>query len=166
MKIKYPTYRQISWPLAIPQLLAIVFLLFLTNLILGANNPYKLMLGVGIYLAYSFSSRQIILGEHRRGMRLLQKHNFQDAIRCFEKSYTFFQKHSWIDKFRSIVLMSCSLMSYREMALINLAFCYVQIGNGGEAKKYYQQALKEFPKSVMANVALSFIQTFEKNKNS
>ena len=166
MKIKYPVYRQISWPLVFPQLITLFLLIFLWTLILGANNSHAPMIGAGIYLVYSFGSRQIISSEHRKGMRLLRKHSFHDAIQCFEKSYAFFQRHPWVDKFRSVVLMSCSSMSYREMALINLAFCYVQIGNGEEAKKYYQQALQEFPKNGMANIALSFIQTFEKNKNS
>ncbi|MFO1522653.1 MAG: tetratricopeptide repeat protein [Kiritimatiellia bacterium] len=45
-------------------------------------------------------------------------------------------------------------MSFREMALVNLAVCHAQIGNGTKSKQYYQQALAEFPKSALAQMAL------------
>jgi len=58
-------------------------------------------------------------------------------------------------------MMSPSAMSYREMALINIAFAYSQIGNGKRAKEYYERAQKEFPNSGMANAALKMIESLE-----
>lgn len=52
-------------------------------------------------------------------------------------------------------------MSYREMALVNIAFAYSQIGNGERAKAYYQHALEEFPNSSMAIAALRLIESVE-----
>ena len=69
--------------------------------------------------------------------------------------------HPWIDRYRSIVLMSCSAISYREMALVNMGFCYGQIGEAQKAKECYQAAVDAFPSSAMAASALRMIDTFE-----
>ena len=61
-------------------------------------------------------------------------------------------------------MMSPSAMSYREMALINIAFAYSQIGNGIKAKEYYQQTQQEFPDSGMANAALKMIESVEQSR--
>ena len=59
--------------------------------------------------------------------------------------------------------MSASAMSYREMALCNIAFCYSQIGKGMKAIEYYQRVLKEFPNSGLAQSALRMIESGEDN---
>ena len=50
------------------------------------------------------------------------------------------------------------------MALLNIAFCHAQLGNGELAKEYYQKTLHEFPDSGMAKASLNMIETFEKEK--
>jgi tetratricopeptide (TPR) repeat protein len=91
---------------------------------------------------------------HRRGIALFKKKSFSEAIPQFEKSYTFFKNNSWIDRFRFITFMSSSRISYTEMALINMAFCYGQIGDGKRSIELYEKALKEFPDSEMAKASL------------
>ena len=59
-------------------------------------------------------------------------------------------------------MMSRSAMSYREMAQINIAFAYSQIGDSAKAKQYYQRALDEFPHSGMARAALRMIDSVER----
>jgi TolA-binding protein len=48
-------------------------------------------------------------------------------------------------------------MTYQEMALVNIAFCYGQLGDGSNAKKYYQQTISEFPESGMAQAGLNLM---------
>jgi len=60
-------------------------------------------------------------------------------------------------------MMSPSAMSFREMALINIAFAHSQIDNGEKAKHYYQRALDEFPNNGMAIVALRMIESAEQS---
>ncbi len=55
--------------------------------------------------------------------------------------------------------MTPSAMSYREMALCNIAFCYSQIGKGEQALKYYQQAISEFPDCGLAEAAIRMIES-------
>ena len=83
------------------------------------------------------------------------------AIEEFKKSYNFFCRHTWIDKYRCITLLSSRRSSYTEMALLNIAFCYTQSKNAKLSKEYYQKVLEFFPESEMAKSALNMISSFE-----
>lgn len=98
---------------------------------------------------------------HRKGIQLYKKAQFKEAILFFERSYDFFNKHAWIDRWRSITLLSASQASYREMALVNIAFCHSQSGNGAAAKDFYAKAINEFPDSNLAKSALRLIESLE-----
>ena len=127
-------------------------------------NPEKAFLfGAMTYLVISFSLRNLIPKDHRNGIKKNNVENFKDAIPDFEKSYAFFKKYEWIDKYRFITLLSSSKMSYREMALANIGFCYSQIGDGIKSKEYYERTLKEFPESGLAKSALKMMSAMEKN---
>lgn len=158
---RVPTVRPISWPATIPQLLVLS-----TAVTIGwfaTQSTSGVVWGAAVYLIYSIGSRKLIPRAHRRGIRLSQTQQFEDAIRAHQESYEFFSRHSWVDRYRSITMMSPSAMSYREMALINIAFAYSQIGNGKKAKEYYERAQKEFPNSGMANAAIKMIESFEQS---
>jgi tetratricopeptide (TPR) repeat protein len=119
--------------------------------------------GALTYLLLSFSLRNFVPMDHRNGIKKNNAGHFQAAISDFEKSYTFFKRYEWIDKYRFITLLSASKMSYREMALANIAFSYGQIGNGKKSKEYYERTLKEFPESGLAKSALRMISSMENN---
>ena len=72
-------------------------------------------------------------------------------------SYGFFNKKQWIDKYRFIILLSASRISYKEMALLNIAFCYGQLGDGKRSREFYEKTLTEFPDSEMAKTALNML---------
>jgi len=54
-------------------------------------------------------------------------------------------------------------MTYREMALINIAFAHSQIGDGRTAKAYYERTLRDFPQNSIARAALRLIHSVEKS---
>lgn len=124
-----------------------------------ADPSHSLVIGAAAYLAYSWGSRAFMAASHRRGMRLWHRGQFEEAIAQFEKSYHHFSRNSWIDRFRSITMLTPAVMSYREMALINIAACYVQLGEIETAKKRYQLALDEFPKSDLARRGLQELES-------
>ncbi len=152
-----PTVRQISWIATIPQFAAIVVLVTLCCLAFGVSNGP--LVGSGIYLVYSFGSRLLLVRDHKRGLILLNAGRFKEAIEAFEESYRFFSEHLWIDRFRSIVLMSPSAMTYHEMALCNIAFAYSQMGDGAGAEGYYRRTLDEFPENGLAKASLKMIES-------
>ena len=121
MSSKTPTIKQISWISIILQLMTMGIIMLLWHLI----NPEKAMLyGVLTYLAISLSLRNLIPRDHRNGMKKVKNENFKDAIFDFNKSYEFFDKNKWVDKYRFLTLLSSSRISYKEMALNNISFCY------------------------------------------
>jgi tetratricopeptide (TPR) repeat protein len=113
------------------------------------------------YLAYSFGSKAILLKHHRRGINLSKFGLFREAITEFESSYSFLSKYPWIDKYRFLTMLDSSAIPYREMALCNIGYSYVQLGEKVRAKEYYQKALVEFPQSEMAKSGLEHVESRE-----
>jgi tetratricopeptide (TPR) repeat protein len=92
---------------------------------------------------------------------LIKEGKFEEAIACFEKSYHFFSRNSWIDKYRYVTLFSASKMSYKEMALCNIAFCYSQVNEGLKAIEYYERTLQEFPENGLAKTGLKMLNSVQ-----
>jgi tetratricopeptide (TPR) repeat protein len=88
---------------------------------------------------------------------MVRRQNFADAVRHFERSFEFFEIRPWLDNYRAFLLLSPSSISYREMALANAGFCYSQIGDGVNARKYYERCLEMFPDSMLASTALQML---------
>lgn len=162
MAQRVPTVRPISWPATIPQLVAGAAAVTIGWF--ATRSASGLCWGAAVYLIYSFGSRKLILRAHCRGIRFAQTQQFEAAIRAHEESYEFFARHSWLDRYRSITMMSPSAMSYREMALLNIAFAYSQIGDGKKSKEYYRRAHEEFPDSGMGSAALKLIESVERSR--
>jgi tetratricopeptide (TPR) repeat protein len=156
-----------SWA-AVALHLAIILALVLitTGLWWDTIRFYSLSLAGAIYLLYSRGSKILLLRHHRNGMQQLVQQQFEEAIKSFQKSADFFTKYGWIDRFRAITFLSPSAISYKEMALINIAFCYSQLGNIDLMKKQYELALAEFPESYMAQSALNFIATIQNSPST
>lgn len=148
-----------SWSRTVPQLLAIVALIGLVWPLFGSEEKHLAsVIGAGVYLLYAHFSKMFIASAHRRGLNLLAEKKYQSAIREFEQSHMFFTRYPQMDQFRAVVLMSPSIWSYREMALLNIAFCYGQLGEASMAKTYYEQVLSDFPDNDYAMNALKFIE--------
>lgn len=95
-------------------------------------------------------------------MRLARQQAFREAIDKFQRSYGFLEKYPWLDKYRFITMLDSSARSYREMALCNIAYSYVQLDDLASALKYYEKALEEFPQSEMAQSGLEYVAQIEK----
>lgn len=154
-----PVVKQVAWISIIPQL-AILFLIGLIWYLCGAENP--VFPTAATYLGLGFILRNIVAKDHRKGMQLVKKHDYMQAIPFFEASYQFFADNAWVDKYRYLTLLSSSGMYYREMALCNIAFCYSQIGEGQKARAYYQRVLEAYPSNGLAQTALRMMESIEK----
>ena len=163
MKTELPVVRKTAWGYVSAQL---VLLLLLTLLLWKVFFPTNLSLAAAyaaiVYLVYSFGSKTVLLRYHREGMRLSRQQSFREAIDQFQKSYEFLEKNPWLDKYRFITMLDSSGRSYREMALCNIAYSHVQLGDQASALKYYEKALKEFPQSEMAQSGLEYVTRIEK----
>ncbi|NRD19492.1 hypothetical protein HNV08_05490 [Winogradskyella eckloniae] len=158
MSAKVPTVRQTNWISIIPHFIVMGIII----LIWYQFHPENAFLyGALTYLVISIALRNFIARDHRKGIKNNHAEKFKAAISDFEKSYAFFKKNEWIDQYRFVTLLSSSKISYREMALANIGFCYAQIGDGVNSKAYYERTLKEFPESVLAKTALKMMSAME-----
>jgi tetratricopeptide (TPR) repeat protein len=140
--------------------IAIQVLLFV---ILGAvfyqiDNRYYFIYAIVVFYILFLLLRFGIPRAHIKGVSLYKKGKYEEAIPYFEKSYEFFDKNKWIDKFRFVTMLSSSNISYREMALLNKAFCLAQTGKKKDAITAYKNVLVLFPDSKMAVSALSMLE--------
>ena len=147
----------------IPQILLIAALFYMYNLYV---QPTAVAL---IYAFISFCAIVVVLrmaipSNHRKGVSYLKKKDFERAFREFERSFAFFSRHRWIDKYRFVVLLSSSKTSYTEMALLNLGFCSAQVGKTAQAKEYYKKAIDLFHGSEFAEQSLAAIEQIEKSE--
>jgi tetratricopeptide (TPR) repeat protein len=158
MASKKPIVKQVALLSFFPQLALLMGMIFVARWM-----GFKIFIipGALMYLAISLPLRFGVPHHHRKGISLFKKGLFEEAIPFFEKSYSFFKRNSWIDKYRYIVLLSSSQISYTEMALLNIAFCYGQSGDGKKSKTYYEKALAEFPDSEIAETSLQMFQSAE-----
>lgn len=151
-----PVVRQIAWRSVLVQLLLFIILSIVFGIMLRSFiNGFDLALI--LFFVASLLLRFLVPQNHRQGVSYYRSGNYAQAISEFEKSYAFFTRHAWIDKYRCIILLSSSKISYTEMALVNIAFCYTQMGDGNKAKEYYEKALSQFPDSGIAQTALQMI---------
>jgi tetratricopeptide (TPR) repeat protein len=165
MATNVPIVRQIAWISLIPQLLLMGLLIYIFHLL---ELEYALLYGAATYLVLSFVLRNFVTKDHGQGMKLVKQQKFVEAIPFFEKSVDFFTRNTWVDKYRFLTLLSSSKMTYKEMGLCNIAFCYSQTNNGQKAKEYYELTLKEFPENGLATAGLKLINSFAqtaKNEN-
>ena len=157
-----PVIRQINWIALAFQLCIFVALVFLFQ---ALNVGAPSLSAIAAYLVLVYFLRFFLAKDHRYGMMFLKREDFESAILHFGNSYEYFQEKPWLDRFRAVFLLSSSRISYKEMALVNIAYCYSQLGNGAQAKTYYQQALREFPDSGIAKAGLNAINAGEKNQS-
>jgi tetratricopeptide (TPR) repeat protein len=156
MSSKTPVSRQVNWLFVIPQ---VGFMILLTVLFNQLDPKNGVLYGVIVYLAVAYILRFTVSSKQRTGMKYVRAKKFKEAIPYFESSYKFFSNNLWVDKFRSITVFSASSVSFREMALNNIAFCYSQFGDGKRAKEYYERTLKEFPESGLARAGLNMLNS-------
>ena len=159
MSSRAPIVYRVSWPalgLHVLLFLALVWTLkaaWYGEKFAGLAVPAAML----AYLACLLTLRNTVGASHRRGIRLVRRGRFEEAIPQFAASYDFFRRHAWVDRFRAVTLLSLSGISYREMALVSSAFCHTQIGEGKKARELYERALAEFPNSGMASTALKVL---------
>ncbi len=87
----------------------------------------------------------------------VKSQNYQDAIDNFKLSYDYLKRQSWIEKLDFITLLNTSKYKYSEMALMNIAFSYTQLGDKLGAVAWYEKVIKDFPDNGTAVAALRML---------
>lgn len=150
-----PVVRQVAWISLIPQVLIYLLIGYIYYLLFPGIDPF--FVTTLTYVIVIIVVRNAVAKKHRKGIKLFKQSKFEEAIPLFEDSVAYFTKNTWVDKYRYITLLSSSKMSYREMGLCNIAFCYSQINQGEKAKAYYNLVLREYPENGLAIAALRML---------
>jgi len=156
MASNVPIVRQIAWISLIPQILLLGIFIYVFYL-LKTGDPF--LLGALTLLILSFSLKIILTGDHRQGIKSVKQGKFAEAIPFYQKSAAYFSGNAWVDKYRFLTMLSSSKMTYREMGLCNIAFCYSQLGDGAKAREFFEQALKDYPENGIATSALKMLDS-------
>ncbi|MBN1952603.1 MAG: hypothetical protein JW801_15475 [Bacteroidales bacterium] len=142
MASKIPKIRSINYYYFIPQAAIIILLIYFFFLL--EVTHYK-ALGISIYFLLSIYLKVLIPKWHKKGIFLIKKGKLELAILSFQRSYDYFKRNAWIDSYRAFTLLSTSKDSYQEMALINIIYCFEQLGDKKSARKYHQLLRERFP---------------------
>ncbi len=156
MKQKVVVNKSMAWLSILPQMALWAAIVYGFK---RAGSEDYILYGSFVFMLLYIVLRNGVANSHRQGIRLTKKGEFKDAIKKFEKSYQFFQTNQWVDQFRYITILSASSMSYSEMALTNIAYCYGQMGDGEKARKYYNKALSYNPDNTIAQTALNLMDS-------
>jgi tetratricopeptide (TPR) repeat protein len=105
---------------------------------------------LALYLLWSRLSKAVALRYQHRGLRLAQAGLFEQAADAFATSFERLSRHAWVDRYRFVVLLDASAVAYRELALVNIAYCQLRRGATRDALAAYRAALRTFPHSTMA----------------
>jgi len=157
MSANVPIVRPISWPAVFIIILVwAIFIVVFAFLI----EKHGIFIGAVLFALLSVLLQRLIPASHNKGMKALKQNNFESAIAYFKESVDYFTRNKWVDKYRALTMLSASKMSYREMGLCNIAFCYSQTGQAEKAKALYKEILEEYPDNGIAYYALNSINTF------
>jgi tetratricopeptide (TPR) repeat protein len=142
----------------IPQIILLALFSGLVWLVAPVHWLAALMCGLFLWMLYGRLVQIFIMSRHRTGMALLRQERFSEAISCFQSSYDFFTRHRWIERYRYITTFSISATTFREMALVNIAYAFIRLNDEETARGYYQRTLQEFPESTLVPRALELLE--------
>jgi hypothetical protein len=150
-----PVMHEIAWASLPLQLLFVMILIFAAA---GIGFARPILTGTLTYLIVGFLARLVFTRHHRQGMYLAQEGLFDEAVVEFQKSYEFFSANQWVDWWRFGLMLSSSRTSYREMALLNIAYCDMWNDRAEDGIRTYLRIVEEFPDNGMAWTAIKTFQ--------
>ena len=106
-------------------------------------------------LAFAFLSLVLKLTftkDLRKGTDALNAKHYAEALPWLDRSAAFFQRYPWLDRYRYLLLLSSSALSYREMTLVNRALCIGRTRSFEETDEAFKAVLHEFPDSALAKI--------------
>lgn len=131
------TIRTRNWLFEVPAIIAGTLFILIWLLVFDSWKP-ALILGSLTYLVVVWTLRLTLQKHHLKGMQCIRKEDYAEGAAAFQRSYAFFTKYPWIDRYRCITMFSSSALPYRQMALNNMGFCLLRIGETARAWDAYK----------------------------
>lgn len=128
--------------------------------IFKGHKELSFFLSFIILLITTIFFEKIVFKHNHKALKLLKKKEYEEAIEEYIISYEFILKRKFICKLGELFLIpEGDYTSYKEITLLNIAFCYLQLKNIDKLKNYYQKILEEFPGNEEAKAMLDIINS-------
>ncbi|MCB1160144.1 MAG: tetratricopeptide repeat protein [Leptospiraceae bacterium] len=149
----------------IPRILFILFIsYFIHKYTIFDRLSIDVLLAIFIMVVYRIILKYTFLFQYTKGLQVSSEEQFMAAIEHFYKSYLFFRKYHFLDRFRAVFLLNVSSYSYAEMSLCNLGYCYAKLNQYQEADNHYKTCLEINPNNKLASTGLSLLHLEKKFK--
>ncbi len=160
---KEPVLYQPSNPARFGLLFFFIVVGLISVFVWNEAPDYRILLVaiVGFLFFYGSIADFFIQSGIRRGLRAYSNDDYETAIRELERAYEFFERNSWIDRYRRIIALDISAIGYREVTLYNIGTIQLQAGNLDGAKAAYRRMLESFPKNRLAQRGMEMIVNLE-----
>jgi tetratricopeptide (TPR) repeat protein len=129
-----------------------------------ASTLYALSAGLLLFTILSRGTKTGLLKDHREGVAHTHAGRYEDAITSFQKSYDFLAQSRWVDDLRWLVCLDSSAIGYREMALYNIGYCRLRMGDAAGAQATWGKLLAEFPQTRLKDEITKDIAQLEGRK--
>ena len=141
-----PIFKKRSlWAEILQIFLLILSILACYKLIGEADFRYSLISGVLLYFLLTWFIPSFFINSFQKSVNACISKDYETAVENLKKSYKFFSKYPWIDKWRYILLGNTSSLSFKFLILNNLVFCYKQLHNEQKATYYMDIIEKTYP---------------------
>lgn len=156
--------QETNWLALIPKI-SVIGILCLCFYPLDKQNFF--VIAFAVYLVLTFLARKFFFQNAlHEGIKLIREAKFGEAIPFIEKTIGYYTKHSWIDKYRFLLLISSAKRTIRESSICNLAYCHLQVGDIKKAKEIYHDILIQYPENINAESMLRTINLISLDKAS
>jgi len=165
MNYDLPSVKKIAWPVVVLHLLFQVVLIFsFWSLCFPGNLILAAICGAGAYLGYSRLSKIIVLRRLRQAMRFFRAGMYREAVEQSQSMYEFLNRHSWIDRYRYVLLLSETAIPYRTIALCNIAYGYWMLNDNPKSLEYYRKTVESYPSFEAFKEALKTVEAAHHSK--
>jgi hypothetical protein len=83
-----------------------------------------LILSACLYILQMLLFRVLFLAELKKAHRSFFNGDIKNAIELYGKALSFFEKNSWMDRYRAALFLTSNFYSYQEIARLCLDECY------------------------------------------
>lgn len=139
-------HSQINWKYAFFHLILLSLLCYLLSIY---SINYWVFAPI-IFFALAYTLQHLLLKDNSKGLRLAKIKDYENAISHFKKCADYLTKNEWIDRHRYITVLNRSKLSYREVVLLNWAFCLAKAGRKQEATELLQGIIGQYPENKLA----------------
>lgn len=136
-------HSQTNWKYGIFHLILVSLLGYLLSIF---SFNYWVLAPI-IFAALAYILQHLLLKDNSKGAQLAKIKDYENAISHFKKCADYLTKNEWIDRHRYITVLSRSRLSYREVVLLNWAFCLAKAGRKQEATGLLQDIIKQYPEN-------------------